>query len=69
MTTPTTDIVSYSGWVRQGRGRWRLFCRGASAECVLADMLDRCPAGVDKLVRQGSEDPNEETTRRPRRCF
>jgi hypothetical protein len=55
-----TDPAScvWCGWVRRGRGRWRLFCRAATAEACWAELLARAAAGLDKLVRQGDADPN-----------
>jgi hypothetical protein len=58
--TQTDSLFSFTGWIRRGRGPWRLFCRGASEQAVLAEMQRRAPAGVDKLVRQGNSDPNRD---------
>ena len=55
------DVAAlWSGWIRRpsARARWRLFCRGTEQECYRL-LLDRAPAGCDKLVRQGEGDPNE----------
>jgi hypothetical protein len=49
---------SFSGWIRRGRGPWRLLCRGASEQAVLRELLRY--QGWDKLVRQGDADPNRE---------
>lgn len=65
-TAPTVDpLLSFTGWIRQGRGRWRLFCRAASEQAALDELLQRAPRGCDKQVRQGNGDPNDD--RRPRR--
>jgi hypothetical protein len=63
--TQTDSVFSFTGWIRRGRGPWRLFCRGASEQAVLEEMLRRAPRGSDKLVRQGDSDPNRDG-RRPR---
>jgi hypothetical protein len=49
---------SFSGWIRRGRGPWRLHCRGASEAAVLRELLRY--RGCDKLVRRGDADPNKE---------
>jgi len=54
----TTTATGFTGWIRRGRAPWRLFCRAATHEGCLAEMLRRAPAGADKLVRQGNADPN-----------
>jgi hypothetical protein len=64
MPAPETTPVSWRGWVRRGRGRWRLFCRGATREAVLAEMLNKAPPGLDKLAREGEADPNLDPGRR-----
>jgi hypothetical protein len=48
----------YSGWIRFGRGPWRLICKGTSEAAVLQKVLHY--RGCDKLVRKGDSDPNEE---------
>lgn len=54
----------FVGWIRRGRGkwpgRWRRFCRASSYGECLEMLLDRVQSGVDKLVREGESDPNEE---------
>ncbi|HEY7427436.1 MAG TPA: hypothetical protein VH682_24595 [Gemmataceae bacterium] len=66
MSDASTDtLVSWAGWIRRGKGRWRLFCRACTEQRVLDMLLQEVPAGVDKLVRQGNADPNLEG-RRPR---
>jgi hypothetical protein len=64
MTTETTSPYGVSGWVRNGRGRWKLFCRGATEQAVLDQLLGVRP-GLDKLVKEGDADPNLDG-RRPR---
>lgn len=59
-----SSVVSFSGWVRRGRGRWRLLCRAATEQACLGELLRRAPGGTDKLVRQGNADPNEDEKRR-----
>lgn len=64
-TTRTESLVSWSGWIRRSpRGRWRLWCRAATEQAVLDELLKRAPAGSDKLVRLGDSDPNNERLRR-----
>jgi hypothetical protein len=64
MATVYRPPVFWSGWVRRGKGRWRLFCRAATAEACWAELLSKSPAGRDKLVRQGDADPNTDTSKR-----
>jgi hypothetical protein len=52
------SLFSYSGWIRRGRGPWRLLCRGASEQAVLRELLRY--EGWNKLVRRGDADPNQE---------
>jgi hypothetical protein len=66
MTTDT--LISWTGWIRRGRGPWRLFCRAATEQAALDVLLRDAPAGVDKLVRAGDGDPNiEAQSAMPRR--
>ena len=67
MNTPTVDpLISFAGWIRRRpQGHWRLFCRAATEQACLDELLRRAPAGCDKLVRQGGADPNDDD-RRPR---
>ncbi len=56
----TNTVISFSGWIRRGRGPWRLFCRAATEQACLDRLLKESPVGTDKLVRQGDGDPNGE---------
>jgi hypothetical protein len=69
VSTPTDSVYSFSGWIRQGRGRWKLFCRAATEQACLDELLKRSPLGVDKLVRAGDSSPNDEPVRKPRRYY
>jgi hypothetical protein len=48
----------YSGWIRRGRGPWRLLCRGASEAAVLKELLRY--RDYDKRLLRGDSDPNRE---------
>jgi len=63
-TTANSTVYSFSGWIRRGRGPWRLFCRAATEQAVLDELLRRAPLGTDKLVREGNGDPNDEVPNR-----
>jgi hypothetical protein len=54
-------LASYSGWIRRSpRGRWRLWCRAATEQACQEELRKSAPRGADKLVRQGSANPNED---------
>jgi hypothetical protein len=55
----SASIFSWSVWVRRGRGRWRCYGR-AGTEADAERLALRVPRGLDKLLRCGCADPNED---------
>jgi hypothetical protein len=51
---------SFSGWIRRGRGPWRLLCRGASEQAVLRQLLVRRYRDCEKRLLRGDGNPNRE---------
>jgi hypothetical protein len=60
MTTPTAS-PAFTGWLRQGRGRWRAVCHGDTYDRAFAALLKVPSSGAtDRLVMATGRDPNKE---------
>jgi hypothetical protein len=58
MGTPG-EVVSWAVWIRRGRRHWRLYGRAATEQAA-ERLAAKIPPGLDKLIRQGDADPNED---------
>jgi hypothetical protein len=57
--------TAFAGWLRRGRGPWRVVAAGASYGECLAELLKvKCDRHADRLVLAAGRDPNQKARTR-----